>query len=346
MPIIPRPARPPLQRNPRRRLIGGVCAGIADYLGINVTLVRIFFVLAMLFGSLGFWIYLALWFLLPAGSEIPMPKVSWALARELRRIDGRISKLHRKHDPRVADLAQEAFDALKTLAPQFESGAATGPDAALRTAALDTFPKVLDRILSFPARSFADASDEASPATVLLHQLADIRAQLQQAAKGLVEKEFAAVFRSRKEDSPELAAWRERLHPLQQQLKQRSGPTTLVALENIEEKLAFLLDRTGQGGEPFDLRPFEVRRIAFDYLPDALDQYLQLPASMARTQPLGSGKTAEESLNEQLNLLDNTLHELARSLFEKDAGGLLVHGRFLKEKFAEQPFRLDDIRAP
>lgn len=343
MPTLSRPSRSPLQRNLRRRRLGGVCAGLADYFGMNVTLVRFLFVLSIFFSaSLSFWIYLALWFLLPASAETPMPEVPWALARELRRIDSRISRLHRKHDPGVADLAQEAFDALKILAPGFDAGAARPVDEKLRTCALETFPKLLDRILSFPAKSFAAAGSAATPSNVLLGQLAEVRTELQQAANGLVEKEFEAVFRARREDSPELAAWREKLHPLQQRLQQSSGPNTLGALQNIEEKLAFLLERIGEGGELFDLRPFEVRKIAFEYLPDALDQYLQLPPSMARSQRLGSGKTAEEALNEQLNLLDTALHDLARSLFEKDAGGLLVHGRFLKEKFAEQPFRLED----
>lgn len=343
MPTLPRHPRPPLQRNRRRRRLGGVCAGIADYLGMNVGLVRFLFVLSIFFSAtLTFWIYLALWFLLPTSAETPIPKVSWVLARELRRIDQRLSKLHRKHDPRIADLAEEAFEALKLLAPRFDSPNPSEEISMLRTTALETFPRLLDRIAALPARSFTAAGGDATPANVLLGQLEATRTELQQAANALIEKEFQAVFRNRREDAPELVAWRQQLQPLQQRLKERSGPKTLGALQNIEEKLAFLLERIGEGAEMFDLRPFEVRKIAFEYLPDALDQYLQLPPSMARTQRLGSGKTAEETLNEQLNLLDTALHDLARSLFEKDAGALLVHGRFLKEKFAEQPFRLQD----
>ena len=362
MPKISRPARSPLQRNLRRRRLGGVCAGLADFFRINVTLVRFFFLLlvfggvlgfftnlfhlriltALLMGGLGFGTYLALWFLMPASSETPIPKVSHPLARKLRHIDGLIRKLHRRHDPRVADLAQETFESLKLLAPRFDDGAVSPPDEELKTAALETFPKVLDRVLSFPPRSFAVAGDSATPASVLIGQLEEVRTQLQQAANSMIEKEFEEVFRKRKEDSPQLIAWREQLDPVLQQLHRNSGPTTLGALQHIEEKLAFLLERLDEGGELFDLRPFEVRKIAFEYLPDALNQYLALPPSMARTQKLGSGKTAEEALNEQLNLLDTALYDLARSLFEKDAGGLMVHGRFLREKFAEQPFRLDE----
>ena len=53
------------------RMIGGVCAGIADYFGWDITLVRIIYVLATFFtafsGGLG---YLILWLVMPeAGRE-------------------------------------------------------------------------------------------------------------------------------------------------------------------------------------------------------------------------------------------------------------------------------------
>lgn len=59
----------------------------------------------------------------------------------------------------------------------------------------------------------------------------------------------------------------------------------MCLLQQIEEKLAFLMERTESGADDlFDLTPFEVRKIAFDYLPDTVNQYLQLPPSMARSQ--------------------------------------------------------------
>lgn len=345
MPSAPNTPRRILQRNRRRRRLGGVCAGIADYLGMNVALVRfIFFLLIPLTGTLIFWVYLALWFLLPAGAEVPMPDVPWQLGRELRRMDKQIDKLHRRQDSAIADLAQQAFDAIKILAARFEQPGDAPIAEPLREAVLVRFPKLLDRLIATPASAYIGGSGAGNTAAqVLLNQLMELHEQFQQAAKELTDREFRASFRDRSEDSPELAAWREKLSPMRDRLSERAGPQTLGVLEGIEEKLAFLLERLGAGGaEMFDLRPFEVRKIAFDYLPDALNQYLALPSSMARTERLNSGKTAEEALNEQLGLLDNTLRDLAKSLFEKDAGGLLVHGRFLKEKFAEQPFRLPD----
>jgi len=43
-----------------------VCAGLANYFDIDVTLVRVLFVAALFLGfSLGFWVYLILWIIAP-----------------------------------------------------------------------------------------------------------------------------------------------------------------------------------------------------------------------------------------------------------------------------------------
>ena len=47
------------------RKIAGVCSGIAKYLEIDVTVVRILFLIAILFGAAGFWAYLVVWALAP-----------------------------------------------------------------------------------------------------------------------------------------------------------------------------------------------------------------------------------------------------------------------------------------
>ena len=47
------------------RVIGGVCSGLADFFGVDVALMRIAFVIAFLFASFGFWLYIILWIVLP-----------------------------------------------------------------------------------------------------------------------------------------------------------------------------------------------------------------------------------------------------------------------------------------
>ncbi|MCX6049388.1 MAG: PspC domain-containing protein [Chloroflexi bacterium] len=58
-----------LYRHPTDKLVGGVCGGLADYLGVDATLVRILWVVMTLVTSGGgFLAYLALWLLLPVGT--------------------------------------------------------------------------------------------------------------------------------------------------------------------------------------------------------------------------------------------------------------------------------------
>jgi phage shock protein PspC (stress-responsive transcriptional regulator) len=57
--------RPPLRRAYNGRMIAGVCAGIADYLAIDVTLVRVAFVVFTFLGLAGIPAYLACLLLIP-----------------------------------------------------------------------------------------------------------------------------------------------------------------------------------------------------------------------------------------------------------------------------------------
>jgi phage shock protein C len=51
-------------------MLGGVCGGLGAYLGIDSTLVRIFFVLLALPGAgIGFGLYIILWLILPYAGE-------------------------------------------------------------------------------------------------------------------------------------------------------------------------------------------------------------------------------------------------------------------------------------
>jgi len=70
---LPRPAVRPAERRPVRRMerpvqgrrLGGVCAGLAEHLGLNVQRVRLAFILASFAGGAGIVAYLFLWALTP-----------------------------------------------------------------------------------------------------------------------------------------------------------------------------------------------------------------------------------------------------------------------------------------
>lgn len=66
------PPRPVLRRPVRPRLLGGVCQGIADHLGVQVVAVRIGFVLLTWAGMAGPILYAVLWALLPQGEADPV----------------------------------------------------------------------------------------------------------------------------------------------------------------------------------------------------------------------------------------------------------------------------------
>jgi phage shock protein PspC (stress-responsive transcriptional regulator) len=59
------PGRGRLYRNADDKILGGVCSGLANYLGIDPVIMRIVFVL--LFGAL-FWVYILLWIIVPSQS--------------------------------------------------------------------------------------------------------------------------------------------------------------------------------------------------------------------------------------------------------------------------------------
>lgn len=59
------PARKRLLRNTSDRWIGGVCSGLADYFGIDATLVRTLFVASILLPGPQLLLYLVLWLVIP-----------------------------------------------------------------------------------------------------------------------------------------------------------------------------------------------------------------------------------------------------------------------------------------
>lgn len=54
-----------LMRSRTNQMLGGVCAGIGEYLRIDPTWVRLFFTLLAFGEGVGVWLYLALWLILP-----------------------------------------------------------------------------------------------------------------------------------------------------------------------------------------------------------------------------------------------------------------------------------------
>ncbi|HEY8305427.1 MAG TPA: hypothetical protein VIG79_01985 [Lapillicoccus sp.] len=89
------------------------------------------------------------------------------------------------------------------------------------------------------------------------------------------------------------------------------------------------LDTLGSGSP----QAYNVMATATNYLPDAIGGYLRLPRQWADSRPVDRGKTPLMILIDQLDLLGATMDKVFDAVCRADAEALVVHGRFLEEKF-------------
>lgn len=110
-------------------------------------------------------------------------------------------------------------------------------------------------------------------------------------------------------------------------------PTDVFAqVERIKAAICTLLPKIGAVNSADHAR-YTVRQTALEYLPDALQHYLNLPLAFANFHPLKDGKTAKMILLEQLDLLAKTMEQIVEDVHHRDTEQLLIHGRFLEERF-------------
>ncbi|MCE5209176.1 MAG: PspC domain-containing protein [Chloroflexi bacterium] len=62
-----------LYRSRTERMIGGVCGGLADFFTVDPTIIRLIFVLLLLTGSAGFWVYIVLMIVVPEEPVVKRP---------------------------------------------------------------------------------------------------------------------------------------------------------------------------------------------------------------------------------------------------------------------------------
>lgn len=355
---------PPSERSPNApqrlhlvkegRLLAGVCAGLAVYPGwMGAHGWRGLFVVGavLTLGPAAF-VYIVLWLLMreEGAAQVvrrrerrhaPMPKVSWRMRRRLKRLVELADEVRRRHDPQVADLVHETLDAIKLLGPRLQRPR-TVRDERLAEAALVRFPALIEKLQAMSPDDVTAGADRSrrTPGGVLLERLHALHDGFIQEATRDVES--AGSVTPDAGDGQEAQTLHDRIRPLAARLGQSGAAASVGTLEAIIGRLEFLLERVDAGEDGLDLRPFKVRRIAFDYLPQALERYLQLPPELAGRHRIAGGRTAAQVLQDQLELLDARLGDLTRSYYEKDAAALLVHGRFLRDTFGQGGLQLDD----
>jgi hypothetical protein len=80
-----------------------------------------------------------------------------------------------------------------------------------------------------------------------------------------------------------------------------------------------------------------LHRTASDYLPTAVTSYLSVALSGAAEERLPDGRTPHQVVLEQLDLIETRLREISDALDRKDLDRLLIHGRFLEDRFGAKP---------
>jgi hypothetical protein len=115
-------------------------------------------------------------------------------------------------------------------------------------------------------------------------------------------------------------------------------------VQNIQQIILGILPRSG-ALPPGSPELFVVERTATDYLPTALESYLNLPRAYATLHPVQDGKTPKQVLLDQLALLESKMGEVADDVHRNDTDRLLANGRFLEERFGRSGLSLDNSAA-
>jgi len=326
------PTKKRLMRNPHRSRVGGICAGLSDYTGLSQTLFRLVFLISLFFGGFGLWVYLILWIALPSRDTVPITDASLMLRWHLFKIGREVAKLHRTQPAFLADQTQLAYDAIRRLASRIDPQSEQTLDQETTRLALIEFPSLLNQIQRAGSLMTDAPPDERIKA---------LRSAFDTTCNRLIEASHNALeppgWRDSISGHSEIETFRANLRPLTRQLSAETSPIVMDRLKGIETLLENLL--TVPEMTLNDLGPVsshEVRRIAFTFLPETLEAYLKVQSSLARSEPIRDEKTAEEHLNDQLELLDQTLHSYAKALYDRDAKSLLIQGHFLREKFSTQ----------
>jgi hypothetical protein len=243
-----------------------------------------------------------------------------------------VARLHRTQPVSLADQAQLAYDAIRRLAPRIDLHHDQTLASDTARLALIEFPSLLDQIQRAGNLMNDEHPDERIRALRLAFHTTCER--LIDASRDALEPEG---WRDSIAVHDEVETFRTLLRPLTRQLSNETSPRVMNRLKGIEihlERLLSLPETTLNELGPVSAH--EVRRIAFTFLPETLEAYLKIQSPLARSEPVREDKTAEDLLNDQLELLDQTLHAYAKALYERDAKALLIQGHFLKEKFSSQ----------
>lgn len=125
---------------------------------------------------------------------------------------------------------------------------------------------------------------------------------------------------------------------LNQQFKAVNGRIPAPAMEpflRIRKNVLELLPRVREF-PPGSMELFTLQQTALDYLPNALDTYLQLPPAYARSSRVDGARTPVQVLVDDLTLLDQKMEQVRSEVRRQDTDRLLAHDRFLEDRFGAE----------
>jgi len=133
---------------------------------------------------------------------------------------------------------------------------------------------------------------------------------------------------------------RDSLRKLRARIKGRVPDDIMAKVDAIADSIEGIVPRSSALG-PGSQDLFVLARTATDYLPTAIETYLNLPREYATEHPISHGKTARDILSEQLDLLQDQVDQIAVAVNKNDTDKLLAHGRFLEERFGRKDLSLE-----
>jgi phage shock protein C len=80
-----------LYRSEDDRIIAGICGGLAEYFDIDASIVRLIFILIVLYGGSGILVYIILWIVLPVKSSVDLPSEK-VISENTKEIEKKIKK--------------------------------------------------------------------------------------------------------------------------------------------------------------------------------------------------------------------------------------------------------------
>ncbi|HZA81915.1 MAG TPA: hypothetical protein VFC13_10645 [Actinomycetes bacterium] len=126
----------------------------------------------------------------------------------------------------------------------------------------------------------------------------------------------------------------------ERRLRGRVPDDVLAAVGRVHGQVREVLERR-HALPPGSHDAFVVERTALDYVPTALESYLNLPRGYANRVPVSNGRTPRQILLDQLALLESKLGEVIEAIAKGDTDRLLAHGRFLEDAFAASELDVD-----